>query len=310
MRLIQYVTLRPLSYAIRPLIKKFATMSKVIPPLENVTRLSDRVIRILGQNPGKFTLQGSNTFLVGTGPERILIDAGQGIPQWIDLVKETLEQEKAHISTVLITHWHPDHVGGIPDLLKLQPKPTIYKQQDVPMDHEAEPINDGQQFKVDGASLNAVHSPGHTHDHMSFVLEEEDALFTGDNVLGHGTAVFEDLPLYLNTLSKMSELVKGRAYPGHGETLPSAGARIREYLAHRAAREREVMTALVQQSGTEKNGVGSMQLVKLIYKDTPETLHLAASRGVIQVLDKLVSDGRAVFDDKEGVWTPTEKAVL
>jgi len=225
-------------------------------------------------------------------------------------VKNTLQEENAHISTVLITHWHGDHVGGIPELLKLDPRPRFYKQQDVDIDHEVEPINDGQRFTVEGANLRACHSPGHTHDHMAFVLEEEDALFTGDNVLGHGTAVFEDLSLYLGSLSKMAGLVKGRAYPGHGETLPSATARIQEYIDHRAAREREVLTVLVQESGPEKKGVSAMQLVKIIYKDTPESLHLPASRGVIQVLDKLVTDGRAVFDDNEGLWTPTEKAIL
>jgi ribonuclease/clavin/mitogillin len=291
------------------LLHTLPTMTSKLPPLDSITRLSPRVIRILGQNPGKFTLQGSNTYLLGTGPSRILIDAGQAIPSWIELVKQTLVAEKAHIRDVLITHWHPDHVGGIPDLVELNPRLKVWKQEEVEMSHESEPIVDGQVFKVEGATIRAFHCPGHTADHMAFVLEEEDALFTGDNVLGHGTAVFEDLKLYLSSLTHMSSLVKGRAYPGHGEVLPSASARIGEYLAHRAAREKEVVAALVAAGGPGKKGVDGMTLVKSIYKDTPETLHLAAMRGVVQVLDKLEGEGRVV-NDGEGLWAPTEKAVL
>lgn len=80
----------------------------------------------------------------------------------------------------LITHWHPDHVNGIPDLLKLCPQVTIYKNQ--PGDGQ-KGIEDGQVFRVDGATLTAFHTPGHTVDHMAFVLEEEDAMFTGDSKL-------------------------------------------------------------------------------------------------------------------------------
>lgn len=63
--------------------------------------------------------------------------------------------------------------------------------------------------------MRAFHCPGHTADHMVFVLEEESAMFTGDNVLGHGTAVFENLTVYLDSLSRMREQFRGRAYPGH-----------------------------------------------------------------------------------------------
>lgn len=80
----------------------------------------------------------------------------------------------------LITHWHPDHVNGIPDLLKLCPQATIYKNE--PGDGQKS-IEDGQVFKTEGATLRALHTPGHTMDHMAFVLEEEDAIFTGDSKL-------------------------------------------------------------------------------------------------------------------------------
>lgn len=78
----------------------------------------------------------------------------------------------------LITHWHGDHVNGIPDLLRICPQATIYKHD--PGDGQRD-IADGQVFKVDGATLTSFHTPGHTEDHMAFVLEEEDAIFTGDS---------------------------------------------------------------------------------------------------------------------------------
>ena len=72
---------------------------------------------------------------------------------------------------------------------------------------------------------------------MSLILEDEDALFTGDNVLGHETAVFENLAVYLDSLEKMSGLSSGRAYPGHGAVIEDSKARILEYISHRQERE-------------------------------------------------------------------------
>lgn len=80
----------------------------------------------------------------------------------------------------LITHWHGDHVNGIADLLRICPKATIYKHD--PGEGQMG-IEEGQVFTTDGATLKALHTPGHTMDHMAFVLEEEDAIFTGDSML-------------------------------------------------------------------------------------------------------------------------------
>lgn len=121
---------------------------------------------------------GTNTYLVGRGRNRILIDTGEGKPTWATRLESILSQEKATVHQALITHWHGDHVNGIPDLLRLCPHATIHKND--PADGQAG-IADGQVFKVDGATLTSFHTPGHTLDHMAFVLEEEDAIFTGDS---------------------------------------------------------------------------------------------------------------------------------
>ncbi|KAI0599669.1 putative metallo-beta-lactamase domain protein [Biscogniauxia sp. FL1348] len=287
-------------------------MASQLVHIPEVERLSPACIRILGGNPGKFTLQGSNTYLVGTGARRLLIDTGEGKPSWIAALKRTLDEEKATVHQALITHWHPDHVKGIPHLLELSPRTAIHKHN--PGEGQLD-IADGQTFEVEGATLTAVHTPGHTADHMSFVLREEDAIFTGDNVLGQRTAVFEDLGLYLGTLARMQGLVSGRAYPGHGPVLPEARAKISEYISHRRQREVQVLQTLGSSPGRAPSTsspdndpppaaadatLGAwtpMELVRVIYRDIPESMHEPAAGGVVQILRKLLSEDKVVLED-------------
>jgi len=283
--------------------------------LPDVQRLSSRVIRVLGGNPGKFTLQGTNTYIVGTGPNRLLIDTGEGRPSWIQALREVLSKENASISKAIISHWHMDHVGGMKQLLETFPEAEIHKHE--PDDGQFD-IKDGESFSVDGATLRAVYSPGHTKDHMALVLEEEDAMFTGDNVLGHGTAVFEDLSTYLHSLEKMRGVFSGRAYPGHGAVIDDGKAKITEYIHHRQQREDQVLQVL--RSSRSSPGVivevgepdewTSMEIVKVIYKDVPENLHLPAHGGVMQVLRKLQEEGKVFESDSIGRWMIRNRATL
>ncbi|KUI52521.1 Beta-lactamase-like protein 2 [Cytospora mali] len=274
--------------------------------LPEVERLSPICIRILGGNPGKFTLQGTNTYILGSGRRRLLIDTGEGKPSWIAAVKQTLADENAVVSEALISHWHGDHQGGIKDLLALSPETKIYKYQP---DNGQLGITDGQKFEVEGATLTAVHTPGHTVDHMVFVLDQGDAMFTADNVLGQGTAVFEDLATYLASLQKMKTLFKAKAYPGHGPVIDNGPAKIEEYITHRQQREDQITQTL--NSVNEETGTAvwePIQLVKVIYHDVPESLHLPAQGGVIQVLQKLEKEGKASREGNR--WTLTDRSAL
>lgn len=242
----------------------------------------------------------------------------------------------------LLTHWHGDHVGGVKDLLRICPQASVYKHE--PDEDEGQlDIVDGQVFSVEGATLKAVFAPGHTEDHMAFVLEEEDAIFTGDSefthsrfrlfdsgiieltqntpvdVLGHGTAVFEDLKTYVSSLHRMRDRVQGRGYPGHGAVMENVNARITEYIKHRKQREDEVLRVLrwgkldvspEEQSPEPKRSWTPLQLVKVIYKDVPENLHLPASHGISLVLQKLEGEGRVVHDSESGEWRLSEKSTL
>lgn len=295
--------------------KPITKMALSLVPLPEVQRLSPSCIRILGGNPSKFTLQGTNTYLLGTGPQRLLIDTAEGKPSWIAALKNTLAAENATISAALLTHWHPDHVGGVRDILALSGATKVYKNRPDAGSAQLN-ITDGQRFSVPGATLTAHHTPGHAADHMVFTLAEEGgAMFTADNVLGQGTAVFEDLATYLSSLEKMAALYAGsegdgkRAYPGHGPVIDDGAGRIREYIAHRQQREKQITETLGRVNGDVGRAAWeSMELVRVIYRDVPENLHLPAHGGVQQVLRKLEKeeriyevDGRWVLQDRPGL---------
>jgi ribonuclease/clavin/mitogillin len=285
-------------------------MTSPLPDLPPITRLSPSIIRILGHNPSKFTLQGTNTYLLGTGPSRILIDTAEGKPEWREALQKVLQDEKASIETVLLTHWHHDHVGGVAHVRELQPEEGVEVKKFVAPSsasgkHEERGsedwgvIEDGEVFSCEGVRLRALYSPGHTDDHVGFVLENEsgdgegDDLFAGDNVLGHGTAVFEDLALYMESLEKMRGVVGGRLFPGHGEVVEDGKGKIAEYVEHRRAREREALEVLgrARKDGGGE-GWGSMELVKVIYSKYPEALHGPAEGSLKHVLKKLHGEGK------------------
>ncbi|KAK9421176.1 putative Metallo-beta-lactamase domain-containing protein [Seiridium unicorne] len=291
------------------------TMAAQLVSLPEVERLSPAVIRILGGNPGKFSLQGTNTYIVGTGPNRLLIDSGQGMPSWIATLKRILTEEKISIKSALLTHWHHDHIDGVPDLLGHSPDTAIYKRDP----HQGWlDIEDGQTFEVEGASLKAVHTPGHAIDHMVFVFKEENALFTGDNVLGQGTAVFEDLGTYLRSLEKMGKLVSGRGYPGHGPVLSDVNAKINEYISHRYEREKQVIQTLGSAKApsdltNKSTGLNEAwtptELVKVIYAAYPESLHGPAVGGIVQILQKLQKEDKVLLEDGES-WRLKDRSSL
>lgn len=191
-------------------------------------------------------------------------------------------------------------------MVTLLPKPTVYKSQIIEAEG-LEDIKDGQKFEVEGATIRSFYCPGHTQDHMAFILEEEDAMFTGDNVLGHGTAVFEDLSIYLDSLETMFHQVLGRGYPGHGAVIEDCRTKIAEYIEHRKMREKEVLEVL---SNHAEGGLEPMSLVKIIYHDVPENLHLAAAGGVVQILKKLTNEGKVHHDVEADTWTLNKMAVL
>jgi ribonuclease/clavin/mitogillin len=193
-------------------------------------------------------------------------------------------------------------VGGVADVRKLAPDVKVKKFVSASGKGEAEwgPIEDGEVNSCEGASLKALYSPGHTDDHVGFVLEGEGALFAGDNVLGHGTAVFEDLAEYMASLKKMAVAVERRLYPAHGDWVENGKAKVNEYIEHRQQREREAVEVLDRPREDGKQGWESMELVKVIYSKYPEALHLPAEGSLRHVLKKLQGEGKV--KEERGRW--------
>ncbi|MCJ1399421.1 hypothetical protein MMC11_002623 [Xylographa trunciseda] len=280
-----------------------------LPKLQNVEQISQRVIRVLGQNPGKFTLQGTNTYIVGTGSKRLIIDTGQGIPEWADLISSTINSTEISLSHVILTHWHGDHTGGVPDLIRMYPdlSSSIYKNTP---SKTQQPITDCQTIKVEGATIRAVHTPGHSHDHMCFILEEEQAMFTGDAVLGHGTAAVEHLSTWMATLRKMQSHNCIKGYPAHGIVIADLQAKIAGELAQKQRRERQVLKTLEEKKHDERivegRGKGSLTV-----RDLVTAMHgsevdkgireLALEPFMDEVLRKLAEDELVAFEIRKGV---------
>lgn len=267
--------------------------------MPDVSIWSDRVVVALGQNPSMFTGPGTNTYLLGTGSRRILLDPGEGQESYLAVLERALEEAGCDgIEQIVLTHGHPDHIGGVRSVLdRFGPMPVSKKpwpDVDSRYDLELEPLEDGAVVEAEGVTLRALHTPGHAPDHLCFVLEEEDALISGDNVLGVGTTVIPmgtgSLAEYLTSLERMLEATSGRIYPAHGPVIEDGPGKIREYLAHRADREREIAAQL----GATPQRV--LEIVASVYFAYPKRLHAAAAQSVTHHLLKLEADGRARRD--------------
>ena len=278
--------------------------------LPDVDVWSERVVVALGQNPSLFTGPGTNTYLVGTGPRRILLDTGQGVADYLPVLDRALERAGCQaIQEIVLTHGHPDHMGGAPSVLERHGPLRVSKRPWPGVDEryavEVTPIADGAVVRTEGATLRAVHTPGHAEDHLCFVLEEERAIFSGDNVLGVGTTVIPrrggDLRDYMNSLQRLLAEAPGRIYPAHGPCIEDGSAKLREYIAHRERREAQILAALPGRIA---------ELVKEIYAAYPEALHAAAAHSVCAHLLALEREGHVTREGGDDVdpliahWTP------
>ncbi len=240
-----------------------------------------RIVRVLAPNPGPFTLEGTNTWIVGRDPA-IVIDPGPEDEGHLQVVA----REAGSVGAILVSHGHPDHAPGAPRLSEI----TGAGVRAFHAEGGAERLSDMQMIAVGEANLRVLHTPGHTADHVTFLAEGTGAMFTGDAVLGRGTAVVDpaegDLAQYLQSLRRMREARPRVIYPGHGPTVFDAVGKIREYEAHRAMREGQVLEAL----GPGPRTIA--ELVAEIYVDTPAELHPAAALQLEALMSKLEREER------------------
>ncbi|HUI24650.1 MAG TPA: MBL fold metallo-hydrolase [Candidatus Kryptonia bacterium] len=264
--------------------------------MRDIDDWSPRVTVVLGQNPGMFTGPGTNTYLIGTGKRRLLLDTGQGMASYLPLLEQAMEERRIDgLQEIVLTHVHPDHIGGVAGItarlgsLRVSKKP--WPGRDPVLD--LSDIDAGAVISTDGATLRAIWTPGHARDHLCFYLDEEKAVFTGDVVLGAGTTVIGDdgdLGDYLDSLNRLLALDVEVIYPAHGPVIRHARAKIEQYIAHRLLREQQVLEGL-------RVGVSEVAaLVKRMYADVPEALHAAAAMSVLAHLRKLEKEGRVAPD--------------
>jgi glyoxylase-like metal-dependent hydrolase (beta-lactamase superfamily II) len=231
---------------------------------------------------------GNNTWLI-RGRVPVLIDAGVGDAAHLRELAGALGG--VPLWAVLITHGHVDHASGAEAIRQRWPSVRVRPA--------SQPFADGEVIPAGDGALRAVHTPGHAPDHWCFLDEASRDLYCGDLARVGGTIVIParrggDLRRYLESLQRILELAPARLLPGHGAIVDRPADLIREYLAHRAAREREIVAALDDGASTPE------AIVDRVYAGLPAALHGAAAESVLAHLIKLRDDGRAV--EEGGLW--------
>lgn len=321
-----------LSFDLRSRLQRYVLwvggVSSQLEQLPDVAALAPNVIRILGGNPSRMTLRGTNTYLIGAGSSRILIDASDGNAGYVEtLLRVCAEHNVTEISDVLLTHGHYDHMGGIMRVKQAFPNVCVWKHLPPNGDDRRLRVNNDEsrrlgirhledgaaiQVQASGASsaqIRAVFTPGHYDDHMCFLLEEGErcALFSGDCILGEGSCVFDSLHKLMKSLVLLRAAKPTVIFPGHGPVVHQAVAKIDEYMAHRQQREDEILQVLEQAaaaSGGRENdaSLSAAEIVQRIYEKLPYLLQLAARKAVDKHLHKLMLEKR-VEQQTNATWT-------
>ncbi|KAG7440049.1 lactamase [Guyanagaster necrorhizus] len=306
--------------------------------LSSIARLSDNVVRVLGQNPGKFTLQGTNTYIIGKRNPYVLVDTAEGREEYIAVLESALREtavssntDEPHISDIILSHWHQDHVRGLPSVLALLRRlwderehtgpfepPRLHKFP-IPagtfspkyqvlssvIDHllvgsftptvDGKPLHDLTDFQQ-FMNLRVLHTPGHTIDSICLYIPDDEALYTADSVLGQGTAVFEDLSRYISSLRKMLDFGKDPQTPyPYRRLYPGHGPVVEDG-------EQVISTYIRHRIEREDQIIALLRspnqttwttwsLVSKIYSAYPESLWLPAAHSVDLHLKKLEKDG-------------------
>jgi glyoxylase-like metal-dependent hydrolase (beta-lactamase superfamily II) len=238
----------------------------------SVSRLSPLVRVVLAPNPSPMTLQGTNTYLIGDAAV-VVIDPGPKDEGHLSRVLAEAER----VAVVAISHRHPDHAEGAQRFAEMASAPLIAPA-------------DGETLGSGDARMRALATPGHSSDHVCFSLGSEDAVFTGDHILGQGTTVVAhpdgDMQAYLNSLELLRSRHITRMYPGHGPVIDHPRDVLDYYVSHRLEREGQVLEAIEAGDRTVED------IVERIYVDVDQVLHPIAALTVRAHLEKLRREGR------------------
>lgn len=285
-------------------------------------RLSDRVERVICQNPGPFTFTGTGTYIIGerdSGKSVAVIDPGPMDNIHLEALLATIGRRK--VSHILVTHTHADHaplsdtlskaVGGAPIYAARPPHLQASSQRlDEHDDESFTPdviLGGGEVLEGEGWTIEVMATPGHASNHLAFVLAEEHCLFSGDHIMGWSTTIVAppdgDMSDYMASLEAVMARGFDTIYPTHGAPITDVRPFLEGYHAHRAAREVQVLDRLKAGDRT------IAEMVPVLYAAVSQSLWPAASLSVLSHLIKLAREGRVTTDnehDLSGQWTLVE----
>lgn len=247
--------------------------------------VTSRATCLLAPNPGVMTLEGTNTWvLIEPGSsDAVVVDPGPLHDQHLQRVLDLVALRGARVALTLLTHGHLDHAESAGRFAQLTGAPV----RALGAGHDD--LAEADRLTVDGLELAVVATPGHTSDSLSFLLVAENALLTGDTVLGRGTSVVAwpdgELAAYLLSLQRIEAMTGSREVtqilPGHGPTVPDPAQVVRSYIEHRQVRLDQVRAAVAA------GALGADAVVGMVYADVPREVWPAARLSVMAQLDYL-----------------------
>ena len=275
--------------------------------LETVSPL---VRRVVARNPSPFTFKGTATFIVGHGRVAV-IDPGPDLPEHIAALLHALRGES--VERILITHTHRDHSPAAEAVKAATGArtygfgphgsgrgPAVEEGGDFAFVPDVR-LEDGDALAGPGWHLSAVHTPGHTSNHLCFALAEERILFSGDHVMGWSTSVISppdgDMAAYMRSLEKLLARDDALYMPTHGPAIPDPKAHVNAFIAHRKERRRAILQRLREGDRTIP------ELVAAIYVGLADNLRAAAGRSVLAHLIELVAAGKVACEGEPSLET-------
>jgi glyoxylase-like metal-dependent hydrolase (beta-lactamase superfamily II) len=264
--------------------------------------------RIVARNPGPFTYKGTGTYVVGAG-EVAVIDPGPDLAEHVDALLASLAGEA--VTHILVTHTHRDHSPAAKAVKAATGAPTYgfgphaggergEKGSEEGGDWDFVPdivVHDGEEIAGGNWRFEAVHTPGHTSNHLCFALPEAGILFSGDHVMGWSTSVIAppdgNMAAYMASLDKLLRRRDSVYWPTHGPQIAEPDRHVRAFVAHRREREAGILECL--KAGSETIAA----IVERLYAGLNPALRGAAGRSVLAHLidltdrDIVASDGPA-----------------
>lgn len=279
-----------------------------------VEEVAPGVRRLLCDNPSPFTFKGTVSYIVGRG-EVAIIDPGPDDPRHIAALLDAVRNES--VTHVFVTHTHVDHSPGAARVKEATGAPTFAEgphraarpihigeakrleasaDSDFAPDH---PLSDGEVIACKGFAVEAIATPGHTANHMAFALKGTGLLFSGDHVMAWNTSIIAPpdgaMSDYMHSLDKLLHRSERVYLPGHGGVVRDAPDFVRQYIAHRHAREAAILAKL------HAGAAGIPELVRAIYVGLDPRLEGAAGLSVLAHLEDLVARGFVATDGPPAV---------